>query len=406
MTGPRSTPGTLTPGTLTPGTPAGCERIPYVVVHREDAAFSDTYGGGGNIIGLDCHLVRPIATPSDTVIVFMHPTGGGMYLPIVGALARAGHHVIWANSRYRGTDSALIMEKVVADLGAAVADARERLGYERVVLCGWSGGGSLSMYYQSLATRGEGIIDTPAGDPYEVAPERLPRVDALLIMAAHISRHGTLTEWMDASVTDESSPFDRDRQLNLYDPANPNQPPYSADFLTRYRTKQIERNRRITSWVEGELAALRARGAVNEERAFVVYGTMADPRWLDPNVDPSDRAPGTTYLGDPRIVNDGPVGLARFSTLRSWLSQWSYDHARGDALTSAADVDVPVLVVGNTADDACTPEHTNRLFAAIPHEHKRLHLVHGATHYYTGPNGRDHLAEAVTTVSEFLADPP
>ncbi len=389
-----------------PGTPTGCERIPYVVVHREDAAFSDTYGGGGNIIGLDCHLVRPADTPSDTVIIFMHPTGGGMYLPIVGALARAGHHVIWANSRYRGTDSALIMEKVAADLGATVYDAKERLGYERVVLCGWSGGGSLSMYYQALATRAEGIVDTPAGDAYVVEADRLPKADALLIMAAHISRHGTLTEWMDASIQDESRPFDRDPELNLYDPSNPNQPPYSNDFLERYRHEQIARNRRITGWVQDELAQLRAAGDDNAERAFVVYGTMADPRWLDPDVDPSDRAPGTTYLGDPRIVNDGPVGLARFSTLRSWLSQWSYDHARGDALTSAVDVDVPVLVVGNTADDACTPEHTNRLFAAVPHERKRLHLVQGATHYYTGPDGRDHLAEAVGAVGDFLENGP
>lgn len=47
-----------------PGTPPGCERIAYVVVHREEARFSDTYGGGGDIVGLDCHLVRPRAGTS------------------------------------------------------------------------------------------------------------------------------------------------------------------------------------------------------------------------------------------------------------------------------------------------------------------------------------------------------
>ena len=35
---------------------------------------------------------------------------------------------------------------------------------------------------------------------------------------------------------------------------------------------------------------------------------MADPRWLDPTVDPNDRTPGTCYLGDPRVVNMSPVG--------------------------------------------------------------------------------------------------
>jgi pimeloyl-ACP methyl ester carboxylesterase len=387
-----------------PGTPPGCDRVAYMLVHREDAAFSDTYGGGGNIIGLDCHLVRPAATPAKRVLVFMHPTGGGMYLPIIGGLAAAGHHVIWANSRYRGTDSALIMEKVVADLGAVIADARDRLGYDRVVLAGWSGGGSLSAYYQSVANQGSGIADTPAGDPYQVSADRLPPADALLMLAAHISRHGTLTEWMDASITDESRPFDRDPELNLYDACNPNQPPYEAAFVDRYRSAQIARNRRVTDWVHEQLAAIRSSEQPNRERAFVVNGTMADPRWLDPTIDPSDRRPGWCFLGDPKVANDGPVGLARFCTLRSWLSQWSIDEARGDARRSLAEVAQPVLVVGNTADDACTPSHTHRLFESIPHDDKRLHQVHGATHYYTGPDGRRHLAEAIGAIGSFLDD--
>ena len=385
-----------------PGTPPGCERVAYVLVHREDAAFSDTYGGGGNVVGLDCHLVRPVDSAPERVLIFMHPTGGGMYLPIVPGLAAAGHHVIWANSRYRGTDSALIMEKVVADLGQVVKDARERLGYEQVVLAGWSGGGSLSAYYQAVANAGVGITDTPAGDPYVVPAQNLPPADALVMLAAHVSRHETLTEWMDASITDESRPFERDPALNLYDPANPNQPPYTTEFVAEYRAAQHARNRRITAWVESELAALVAVGHDRAERAFVVHGTMADPRWLDPAIDPSDREPGTCFLGEPEVVNDGPVGLARFCTLRSWLSQWSLDHARGDAQQALPTVSQPVLVVGNTADDACTPSHTMRLFDAIAHDRKRLHQVEGATHYYTGPNGRQHLAEAIGVIGEFL----
>jgi len=156
--------------------------------------------------------------------------------------------------------------------------------------------------------------------------------------------------------------------------------------------------------VQGELAALQAAGEPHAERAFVVHGTMADPRWLDPAIDPSDRRPGWCFLGDPRVVNDGPVGLARFCTLRSWLSQWSLDHARGDAQKSLPTVTQPVLVVGNTADDACTPSHTMRLFEAVTHDDKRLHQVHGATHYYTGRDGRTHLAEAIGVIGDFLSD--
>ncbi len=380
-----------------------------MVLHFEDAAFSDTYGGGGNVIGLDNHLVKPVAphpnAESDTVLIFMHPTGGGMYLPIVGALAAAGNHVIWANSRYRGTDSALIMEKVAADLGQTIVDARDRLGYSKIILAGWSGGGSLSMWYQSLAVAGEGITDTAAGDPYVVPAERLPEVDAVMMLAAHISRHGTLTEWMDPSITDESEPFVRDPFLNLYDPANENQPPYSEEYLQTFRDAQIARNRDITAWVKDRLDEIRNSDEPNRELSFTVQGTMADPRWLDPAVDPNGRTPGECYLGDPKIVNDGVVGLARYSSLRSWLSQWSYDDARCDALKAAVDVTVPVLVVGNGADNACTPSHTHRLFDAVSHADahplNQMHEIEGASHYYGGKDGREHLAQAVKIITDF-----
>lgn len=387
-----------------PGTPRGCERVAYVVAFAEEARFSDVYGGGGAIVGLDCHLVRPVDDPSDTLIVFMHPVGGGMYLPIVSGLARAGHHVLYANSRYRGADFALIMEKVAKDLGEVIVDARERLGYSKIVLAGWSGGGSLSMWYQALAEAGDGIVDTPAGDPYEVDPSRLPAADAVMMLAAHVSRHQIFTEWLDPSIADERHPFDRVPELNLYDPLNPNQPPYSAGFVEEFRAAQVARNRRITDWVREALDAIRSSDEPNRELGFTVHGTMADPRWLDPAVDPSDREPGTCYLGDPKIVNDGPVGLARFSTLRSWLSQWSIDDARCDAVAAGAVMQAPLLVVGNTADDACTPSHTQRLFDSVAHDRKRLHLVEGATHYYMGPDGRAHLVDAVGAIGTFIVD--
>ena len=386
----------------TPGTPKGCERIAYAVGFHENATYSDVYGGGGAVVGLDCHLLRPVGTPSDTLIVFMHPVGGGMYLPMVRALAARGHHVLWANSRYRGADYALIMEKVACDLGEAICDARDRLGYSRILLAGWSGGGSLAMWYQALAEAGEGIRDTAAGDPYEVRAERMPAADGLLMLAAHVSRHRIFTEWLDPSIADESRPEVRDPMLNLYDEANPNQPPYEAAFLETFRAAQIARNRRITAWVRDRLEAIRGSEHPFGEFAFTVHGTMADPRWLDGSIEPSDRVVGTCYLGDPRIMNDGPVGLARFSTLRSWLSQWSLDDARCDAIDSGSRVTVPVLVIGNSADDACTPSHTSRLYEAVGHERKQLHVVQGATHYYTGPKGREHLAEACEVIDGFI----
>jgi len=129
---------------------------------------------------------------------------------------------------------------------------------------------------------------------------------------------------------------------------------------------------------------------------------MAAPCWLDPAVDPNQRKPGWCYLGDPEVVNDGPVGLARFATLRSWLSQWSYDESRGDGVECAGRISVPVLVIGNLADDACPPSHARRLYAAVADERKKLVEIEGATHYYFGQ--RDKMAEAIAACEQFLEE--
>lgn len=377
------------------------DRIPYLVAFQNDSGVRDVYGGLAEIVVLECYLLKP-ETPSDTVMVFMHPIGGGAYLPMVNALARAGHHVIYAGSRFRGTDSALLMEKVVQDLGEVIKDARNRLGYSKVILAGWSGGGSLSLFYQQQAQHPT-VTASPSGDGPDLTTLGLIPADAVMLLAAHVSRHATLTEWLDASILDESDPTRRDPELDLYHPDNPNQPPYTPEFLARYRQAQIDRNRRITAWAKAQLAELKSAGHGDEEVCFVVHGTMADPRWLDPAVDPNDRAPGTCYLGDPRVVNNSPVGLARFCSLRSWLSQWSYDDARADGVACGRDIAVPTLVIGNLADDACTPSHTRRLFDAIGHADKEIHEIPGANHYYSGPDQKQTLAQAVDVITEWSA---
>ena len=356
-------------------------REPYLVLHKEAAGFKDVYGSSDGTVVVECMHLVPKDTPSKTAIVFSHPIGGGAFLPLVTALARTGIHVIYCNPRYRGNDNALIMEKCAADLGACIKHAKQSLGYETILLGGWSGGGSLSLFYQDQAET-PSITETPAGDPYDLAGMGLIPADGVMLLAAHVSRAATLTEWMDPSILDESKPFERDPELNIYDPGNPNQAPYSDAFIARFRAAQIARNQRITDWVKGELADLRAAGKAQSERAFCVHGTMADVRWTDPTQDPSDRRPYTCYLGDPAVANDGPVGLARFCTLRSWMSQWSLEATNAHGEKNAARISCPVIVLNNTADLACTPSHAQRLFDGVGHDDKELHHIADADHYY------------------------
>ena len=142
------------------------QRIPYLIVFDEVSAFKDTYGGAIGKVAVEAMHLRP-DVPSDSVVIFSHPIGGGSWLPLVSNLARMGVHTIYCNTRYRGNETALIMERAVMDFGACIRHAREKLGYKKVYLGGWSGGGAQSLFYQAEA-QDPRVTHTPAGDPYDL----------------------------------------------------------------------------------------------------------------------------------------------------------------------------------------------------------------------------------------------
>lgn len=377
-------------------------RTPYLVVSQEHSVRKDVYGSVGDNVVRQAQLLRG-ERDCDTVIVASHPVGSPAYLPLFSELARTGLHVIGCANRYSVGDSALQMENHLLDVGACVRDARERLGYRRVVLAGWSGGGSPMMGYAAEADKPV-ITATAAGEATLLAQTALPPADAVLLLAAHRSRHRILTEFLDASVTDELQPErNRDAEFDLYDPANPNQPPYSADFVAAYRQRQRDRNRRITAFAHEKLDEFRAAGRPHAEHSFVVHGTMADPRWLDPTIEPNGRRPRWSYLGDPEVANTSPGALMRFTTARSWLSQWGLDTAQVDAGDAAPRVSVPVLMVVNGADDAVPTSHQQQVFDAIAHEDKERIDLPAANHYFSGADQRSHLGRAADHVHDWLA---
>ena len=364
------------------------------IQYEEKASFVETYGFAGNqgAVNLEGILMRPRGQPSKTLQIFMHPTSTLQLLPVPRATAAQGAHVLCAASRYAKNDSALIMEKVVLDLGAYIRHAKQVLGYERIVLVGWSGGGSLALFYQAAAET-PSISRTPAGDPVYLATADLIPADAVIFQAAHISRARLLLDNIDPSVRNEDDPDDRIVEFDIYDPANPNQPPYSADFIAAYRAAQRGRVERIRTRVLETLDMLKRRDTFELERGFVTHRTFADPRFLDPALDPNDRRPRWSYLGNPETVNTGPVALGRFSTLRSWLSQWSPAETNADGIANAARMKAPLLAIENGADDAVPQPHTKLVYDAAGSSDKSFHVIKGATHYYAGQP--DKLTEAL-----------
>jgi pimeloyl-ACP methyl ester carboxylesterase len=341
---------------------------------------------------------RPGPRPT-TAVVWCHPTANFLGHYALPGLAERGLGAIGLTTRYVGNDTALILENCLLDIGSMVRHLRS-IGYERVVLVGNSGGASIVPYYQAQAAAP--TVSAPPGGGPDLTQAGLDPADAIVMFNAHPSRARLSTEWLDPAVVDEHQPFERDKALDMYDPDNG--PPFSAEFSERYRAAQVARNQRISSWAEGQLRAVTSPSHLPQgldDLAFVVHGTAADLRFLDPALDPSDREVGVTLWGAPPVANYLPAGICRCSTLRSWLNQWSIDHTLGDALRWLPEIEVPVRIVLGTADPVVTPQMAHQMHDAANKAPRSLHLVKGATHYFEGQP--DQLGEALDGLAEWIA---
>src|SRR6201996_3140117 len=343
----------------------------------------DVYSGVARLSGaVWASEVRLRGHQPDTAVVFIHPTANFLGHYALPALARCGVAAVGLTTRYVGNDSNLNVENCLLDIGAAVRYLREH-GYQRVILAGNSGGGTVVPYYQAQAEH-PSVTAPPGGGPDLTAAGLLP-ADALVLFMAHPSRARLSMEWLGPAITDESAPFERDAGLDAFDPRNG--PPFSAGFIARYRAAQLARNRRITAWAQEQLAAITdgshwPRGL--DDLAFVVHGTSADLRFLDAAVDASDRVTGSTLWGTPEVANYLPAGINRYTTLRSWINQWSVDQTLGNALRWLPKIETPVLVVGGSADSAAPPSVFGQLYEAVQTAPRKQLVIDGATHYFEG----------------------
>jgi pimeloyl-ACP methyl ester carboxylesterase len=275
--------------------------------------------------------------------------------------AKRGFGFLGWNTRYRGAEDLFHLDHALTDIAVGVKWLREQ-GVEKVVLLGNSGGGSLMAAYQADAEW--------KGDLY-------------ISLNAHPGRPKVLTNWMDASVIDESDPAKTDASLDPFNAANG--PPFSSEFIARYRHAQIARNRRITDWAKQELARLNAAGI--PDRIFALFRTWADLRFIDPAVEPTERPCPGCYAGPPQFANRSPFGIGRMSTLRAWLSMWSLETSKCQGPPQLAKMTVPALVVQSMADMGVFPSDARKIFGSIAAGDKMLEFVPGA-HYFEDDEAR------------------
>lgn len=289
-------------------------------------------------------------------------------------IAARGFGFLGWNTRYRGAEDQFLLEHAVIDIGEGVRWLRETAGVETVVILGNSGGGSLMGAYQAEAIAPT-LGDLVSGAGLE-ALNTLPKGDLYISFNAHQGRPEVLTDWMDASVVDEWDPVATDESLNPFNPDNG--PPYSEEFITRYRAAQKARNQRITDWAKAELKRLNDAGI--PDRLFPLFRCWGDLRMMDGAIDPSERKTPMCYRGHPEVANRSP-SIGRANNLKTWLSMWSLETSKCRGADQLAKITQPALVVQGLADTGVFPSDARIIFDNLGASDKGLQLITGE-HYF------------------------
>jgi hypothetical protein len=354
-------------------------------------------------------LYLPPGGEPDTVVVAMHPRVDFSRHYLAPRLAAGGYAFFGAHTRYLNNDADMLHERVLLDVAGTVAWVRER-GFRRVVMLGNSGGGSLFAFYlqQAALPPGERLQRAPSGDKVPLGDVDMPAADGFVLLAAHLGEGRFLLDRLDPSVIDESDPVACDPRLDMYDPRNGYRPmgdgasSYAPAFVEEFRAAQRARCRRLDAraleWCEESRWYRRRLGLETgspedrtplarhalQRRYFLIYRTLADPRYLDPMLDPSQRPLGSifSYGRDPVVGNYGE-GLARTMSARGWLSTWSGLSSQAALEKTLPGVSIPTLVICAMADLDIYPSECRLSFDASAATDKESAELAWAGHYLT-----------------------
>ena len=349
----------------------------------------------------------PSGKKPDTAIIASHYTASFTSHYLAEYMASRGYGFLGWDTRCSRAQVAtgFTLENVLIDIGVGIRWLREQAGIKNVVILGNSGGASLMGAYQSQAIHPH-IIANAA--PEEELSNLLPG-DFYISLAAHPGRANVLTEWLDPSVTDENDPLSRDPSLDMYNPENG--PPFSQEFIDRYRAAQVARNERITERAEQALAYIRegrpqggsqlsgtgSFGVPTKEGVFDCFFSVsrqfADLRFTDLQIDPSKR-PAGCYMGDPLQSNYSGYGLAPVTSAREWLSMWSLSRTQVRIDKQLPHVTQPALVISANHDQGCFHSHAQAIYEALGATDKTLSYIDG-DHYIEQFGDRNELADLI-----------
>lgn len=405
---------------------------------------------------VDAVLHRSADGGHRTVVAYTHPRSQTNLTSYpCPELAAGGIDALAFNNRFSnspaGTDLATVFEEMALDVAAAVQHCRD-LGYERVILLGWSAGGPLMAFYQHVAERGAPALARQALSAFagfidaDGRPLELPVVDGIILRSATVGTAASFLYRLDGAVVDEET-GEVDPALDMYDPHNgfdraTGSGRYTPEFLARYHRAQGMRMNRIVDDVTSRRRDIdQGRGRFDDDDVLVIVRTRANPVTVD-------LALGRRTHGDYRqyptgasavvedvrpINNEGPsntrVGGAAVHRLGAALSYRLvrvepdrfdpaattassagivFDSTNNSTPRNLAGVTVPTLLIQGTGDESNSVKLPSAEInhAAAGSADKALVFIEGGTHDMRPVDGRfgDTRGLAVQVVDRWIRD--
>src|SRR5260370_13991148 len=185
-------------------------------------------------------LYTPSKGKPRTVVIMAHPRADFSTHYSIPFWIDAGFAAFGFNTRYLNNDAMMLHENLILDLAAGIRFLRDEEGFEKIVMLGNSGVGSLFAYYDAQAqTAKRAPVATPPGRaPPDLNKFALPTADGYIALAPHPGQGMVLMSCLDAAVADESDPLASDPTLDMYDARNgfhtpPAESPYAPHFVER-----------------------------------------------------------------------------------------------------------------------------------------------------------------------------
>ena len=260
----QAAPAASAPASATPATAAATAPAASASASSTRTTAPYTLGtvliGARGAVGAVYQPTSPSGKQSIAFVV-IHEDANTIESDICTQLAQRGYTMLCIKSEF-GQQAQVTWDALALDVAGAVKYLRGLSAVKKVVLIGYSGGGSIMSYYQNVAQNGVAACQAPERlNPCGNAVANMPPADGVILGDAIPGIAFSDLSALDASVVNEQDPRARDASLDMY--AAPNDfsasgpSSYAPAFIDRYTAAQGARMDRLIAQAQDLLKQAR-----------------------------------------------------------------------------------------------------------------------------------------------------